>query len=416
MSRGHGIVDLISQRQDLDQFRKKNWEGTFEEYLDLVRERPEGHAQCLRARLRHDPVVRHRRPTRRPARSAFATASSTIRTTTARTPSSAWTSRCGSWSTPSRAPRKATASKSACCCCTARSAAARARSPGCSRRGWSATRRRDAGRAVHARLGRCRGPQHVHWCPMHEEPLHLIPERFRDEVARGSTQAAAEHDYQVQDPRRAVPVLPLRLRRAAEAVRRRLDPRDPGRPRQAADPEREGPHRHRHVPAQGREEPGLDRADRRHQLPQDRRVRQRQRSAGVQLRRRVQRRQPRHHRVRRSAQARRGVPVRPAGRQPGAQGQAEEVRPDRHRRSDPRPHQRAGIPPAAEQRVHGGPPRPHGEDRRAVRHQAGRRDQDLREGLQQGQGAAASTSPRTRSRWPPCGRSSRGWKSRRTPA
>ena len=30
-----------------------------------------------------------------------------------------------------------------------------------------------------------------------------------------------------------------------------------GRPRQAADPQREGPHRHRHVPAEGREEPGL---------------------------------------------------------------------------------------------------------------------------------------------------------------
>ena len=36
---------------------------------------------------------------------------------------------------------------------------------------------------------------------------------------------------------------------------------------------REGPRRHRHVPAEGREEPGLDRAHGRHQLPQDRRVR-----------------------------------------------------------------------------------------------------------------------------------------------
>ena len=40
---------------------------------------------------------------------------------------------------------------------------------------------------------------------------------------------------------------------------------------------RAGPRRHRHVPAQGREEPGLDRAHRRHQLPQDRRVRHRTR-------------------------------------------------------------------------------------------------------------------------------------------
>ncbi len=52
--------------------------------------------------------------------------------------------------------------------------------------------------------------------------------------------------------------------------------------------------------------------------------------------------------------------------------QAEEVRPDRHRRSDHRPHQRAGVSPAAEQRVHGGAARPHGEDRHPVRHDAGR--------------------------------------------
>ena len=43
-------------------------------------------------------------------------------------------------------------------------------------------------------------------------------------------------------------------------------------------------------------------------------------------------------------------------------------------------------------------------------------DQDLREGLQHARRCAASTSPRTRSRWPRCGPCSRGWKSRRTPA
>ncbi len=40
MSEGRAIVSLIAQRQDLDQFRKKNWEGTFEEYLDLVQRNP----------------------------------------------------------------------------------------------------------------------------------------------------------------------------------------------------------------------------------------------------------------------------------------------------------------------------------------------------------------------------------------
>ena len=132
---------------------------------------------------------------------------------------------------------------------------------------------------------------------------------------------------------------------------------------------RAGPRRHRHVPAQGREEPGLDRAHRRHQLPQDRRVRLRLRSARVQLRRRVQHRQPRHHRVRRDPEARRRVPLRPARRDAGAQDQAEEVRADRHRRGHHRPHQRARVQEAPEQRVHGGAPRPHGQDRHPVHHE-----------------------------------------------
>ncbi|MCL6504568.1 MAG: serine protein kinase, partial [Pirellulales bacterium] len=40
MSNGRSIINLIAQRQDLEQFRKKNWEGSFEEYLDLVKADP----------------------------------------------------------------------------------------------------------------------------------------------------------------------------------------------------------------------------------------------------------------------------------------------------------------------------------------------------------------------------------------
>src|SRR5687768_3255182 len=36
MGLGQGILDLVSQRQDLSQFRKKHWEGSFAEYLDLA--------------------------------------------------------------------------------------------------------------------------------------------------------------------------------------------------------------------------------------------------------------------------------------------------------------------------------------------------------------------------------------------
>lgn len=40
MAHGREIVELVAQRQDLEQFRKKNWEGSFEQYLDIVRENP----------------------------------------------------------------------------------------------------------------------------------------------------------------------------------------------------------------------------------------------------------------------------------------------------------------------------------------------------------------------------------------
>ena len=41
MTRGSEIISLVSERQDREQFRRKNWIGTFEQYLDIVRENPE---------------------------------------------------------------------------------------------------------------------------------------------------------------------------------------------------------------------------------------------------------------------------------------------------------------------------------------------------------------------------------------
>ena len=41
MSDGRDIIALVAQRQDCEQFRRKNWVGTFAEYLNIVREQPE---------------------------------------------------------------------------------------------------------------------------------------------------------------------------------------------------------------------------------------------------------------------------------------------------------------------------------------------------------------------------------------
>ncbi len=40
MNQSHDIISLVADRQDLDQFRKKTWEGSFQDYLDLVRVNP----------------------------------------------------------------------------------------------------------------------------------------------------------------------------------------------------------------------------------------------------------------------------------------------------------------------------------------------------------------------------------------
>src|SRR6185295_16886700 len=41
MSTGKAILGAIRQQINLSDYRKKHWEGTFEEYLDIVREHPE---------------------------------------------------------------------------------------------------------------------------------------------------------------------------------------------------------------------------------------------------------------------------------------------------------------------------------------------------------------------------------------
>jgi serine protein kinase len=74
-------------------------------------------------------------------------------------------------------------------------------------------------------------------CPMHDEPLRLIPRAWRNEVTHK-----------------------LALKGHAACAR------------QEAHAQRAGSRRHRHLSAQRREEPGLHRAHRRYQLPQDCRV------------------------------------------------------------------------------------------------------------------------------------------------
>ena len=131
MSTGSDLIAMITSRQNLADYQKKHWHGTFAEYLDIVRQRPQGHPDRLSAPLRHDPQPRHRggrrqqgeaRPLqvlRRPRSTSGQDAIFGLERTA---------------DEPGQHPQErratATAPSGACCCCTGPSAAPRARSPG----------------------------------------------------------------------------------------------------------------------------------------------------------------------------------------------------------------------------------------------------------------------------------------------
>ena len=408
MAKTNPLLGIIDRKLDVTHFREQHWEGTFWDYLDIVTENP---AVARNAFQRvYDMILSTARSrSRSSSRNTSATTSSPTRSTTAPTPIFGlerplmqlvdfFKSAAQGYGTEKRilllhgpvGSSKSTIARLL-------------------KKGLESYSKTDAGQVLHLLLAAAaphgdgdEGEQYLD-CPMHEEPLLLIPREARQEVLDAINEKLPDG----RKIRLYGEVCPFCRKIYADLMDmydgdwKKVDGPRQG---QAADPLGKGPPRHRHVPAQGREEPGQHRTDRRHQLPQDRRVRLRLRPARLQLRRRTEHRQPRHRRVHRSAQARRGVPLRPARRQPGTPDQAEEVRPDLHRRSHPRPHQRAGIQEAAGQRDDGGVPRPHHQDRRALQHPARRRDQDLPEGLRPRARSRACTSPRTRSKWRRCGR------------
>src|SRR5882672_10068021 len=57
MSKGKGILNAVRQQQNLNEYRKKHWEGTFDEYLDIIAEHPE----CCRSAYQrlYDMILSH---------------------------------------------------------------------------------------------------------------------------------------------------------------------------------------------------------------------------------------------------------------------------------------------------------------------------------------------------------------------
>jgi len=96
MNSGREIISLVAERQDLEQFRRKNWEGTFEEYLDIVRAEPRVTRNAFE-RV-YDMLMSYGTESYEEfVRSECATASLAIQTIMAATRSLAWTIPSGAW-------------------------------------------------------------------------------------------------------------------------------------------------------------------------------------------------------------------------------------------------------------------------------------------------------------------------------
>ncbi|MBP89678.1 MAG: serine protein kinase [Planctomycetaceae bacterium] len=193
---GQNIISLIGDRQDIEQFRKKHWDGTFEEYLDLVRAKPNTPRNAFQ-RV-YDMIMSYGietyEPSRGEKRSHYVFFDDPIDG-----------GRDAVFGLDEALERFVNAMKSAARgygiekrvlllhgpVGSSKSTIARMLKKGLER--YSAT---DEG-ALYT-LGWHEEGTETQWCPMNEEPLHMIPDRFRDEVASQLNSGGSGDDYQVK--------------------------------------------------------------------------------------------------------------------------------------------------------------------------------------------------------------------------
>jgi serine protein kinase len=181
MSNGTAIVSLIAQRQDLEQFKKKHWEGSFQEYLDLVRAQPQVtrnafqrvYDMIMSYGLEEYEVIREKRshykffsdPDFEGADAVFGL-------------DDALTSLVNAFKSASKGygiEKRVLLLHGPVG--SSKSTIARLLKKGLER--YSQT---DEGALFTLGWVDLEDGKVVHWCPMHEEPLHMIPRRFRDDV------------------------------------------------------------------------------------------------------------------------------------------------------------------------------------------------------------------------------------------
>ena len=197
MSDGRAIITLVAERQDLDQFRKKNWEGSFEQYLDLVRQHPEAtrnsfqrvYDMVMAAGVDTYEVARERRVHYRffddpedNGRDAVFGLDEVLNALV-----NAFKSAAAGYGIEKRVLLLHGPVGSS------KSTIARLLKKGLER-----YTSRDEGALYTLGWADLENPDLVHWCPMHEEPLHLVPERFRADVTSRLNKDRQPGQYQVK--------------------------------------------------------------------------------------------------------------------------------------------------------------------------------------------------------------------------
>ena len=195
MGTGRQIVSLVAEQQNLDHFRKKNWEGSFEAYLDIVRDSPNVtrnsfqrvYDMVMSAGTDEYEVARERRvhylffddPEDHGRDAVFGLDSALEHLV------NAFKSAAMGYGIEKRVLLLHGPVGSS------KSTIARMLKEGLER--YSAT---DQG-ALYTLGWHDSETGTTQWCPMHEEPLHLIPKRFRSEVESQLSVGMAGEDSQV---------------------------------------------------------------------------------------------------------------------------------------------------------------------------------------------------------------------------
>ncbi|MEQ9379893.1 MAG: serine protein kinase [Pirellulales bacterium] len=197
MAHGRNIIDLVAQRQDIELFRNKTWEGSFEQYLDIVQDRPEVtrnafervYDMVMSYGSEQVPVGRDTK-----VRYNFFTDPDDNGTDAVFGLHEAQTHLVNAFKSAARGygiEKRVLLLHGPVG--SSKSTIARLIKKGLER--YSA---KEEGALFTLGWTDLEDPEKVHWCPMHEEPLHLIPERFREDTVASLNEGRGEKAYKAK--------------------------------------------------------------------------------------------------------------------------------------------------------------------------------------------------------------------------